>query len=88
MTPPHAVIDDGSDGLRHAALGHHFRWSPPTPQEAGQALTAAVGPASGGEVEELRVIRNSVRLGLETALILITGGVLLVIVRRTERRED
>ena len=86
--PPHAVIDDASGGTRHTALGHHPRWSPPTRAEASRALRESEGSLDSVATEELRIIRNNVRLGLETILILAAGGAVTVIAGRTERHKD
>ena len=86
MVPPFAVIDDGSGGVRHAALGHRPIWDPPSAVEAEAVLTRLVGPSEPGSASLLRVKRNNVRLGLETLMVLLAVGVLAVLGRRARRR--
>jgi len=80
--PPFAVIDDGSGGARHAALGHHPAWDPPSPAEAEAALGRLVGPPQPGLHPRIRVKRNNVRLGLEILVVAVTAVGLVVLRRR------
>ena len=75
VVPPFAVIDDGSGGARHAAMGRAPFWRPPSTQVAAAFLTREVGPPPPGAQSRLRVLRNDVRLAMETALVVLVGGV-------------
>ncbi len=67
--PPYMVID-AAVPIRHAALGHHPRWQPPSLAMAEQALEARFGPPPGAPSAS-RVAVNGVRLGFETAAVII-----------------
>lgn len=73
--PPYAVIDDASGGARHAAIGHHPAWRPPTEREAEALLTWRAGPPGPGTPSRSRVMRNDVRLGLETVALALSLAV-------------
>jgi hypothetical protein len=85
MIPPYAVIDDASGGVRHAAVGHHPAWSPPTEAEANALLDRAVGPVEGEASTRPRVIRNDVHLAFETLLALLAVGGVRALARRRTR---
>lgn len=82
LLPPYAVVDDASGGSRHAAVGHHPAWSPPTEAEAGALLDRAVGPAEDAGATRPRVIRNDVHLAFETLLVLLAAGLARIVTRR------
>jgi len=87
LFPPFMVIDLASAGTRHAALGHHARWSPPTPVMAERALTEMLRPPPAGVQTSLRIGVNRVRLGLELTAAAV--GVLAVwVVQRWHRRRS
>jgi hypothetical protein len=70
LFPPFMVIDRAAAETRHAALGHHPIWRPPTPALAEQALARGPGPSREGTQASLRIGVNRVRLVFE-----ITGAV-------------
>jgi hypothetical protein len=72
--PPYMVIDQGAPETRHAALGHHPRWRPPTPDRAEGALTSKVGPLIVNVQPSLRIGVNRVRLAAE--VMTVTAGAL------------
>lgn len=82
LIPPYAVIDDASEGQRHAAIGHRPSWSPPTETEADALLDRAVGPVEGEGPTRPRVIRNDVHLAFETLLVLLAAGTVGILARR------
>ena len=72
--PPYMVIDQSAPETRHAALGHHSRWQPPTPDAAEAVLSIEVGPARAGVPPSLRIGVNRVRLVVE--VITVTAAAL------------
>jgi len=69
--PPFAVIDLA--GARHAPLGHHPFWRPPTPEMAEQVLTWRFGPPPIGARPSLRIRVNQVRLTFEVMVTVVCG---------------
>lgn len=80
--PPFFVIDDGSGGARHAALGRRPAWDPPSADEAEDALRRLVGPAAPGTAPGLRVERNGVSLGIELLAVAVAAASLLALTGR------
>jgi hypothetical protein len=72
--PPYMVIDQTAPETRHAALGHHPRWRPPTPDRAEAVLTSKVGPPIVSVQPLLRIGVNRVRLAAEA--LTVTAGFL------------
>jgi len=72
--PPYMVIDQSAPETRHAALGHHPRWQPPTPDAAEAVLTTDAGPPRAGVPPSLRTGVNRVRLVVE--IITVTAAAL------------
>lgn len=63
--PPFMVIDQAAPETRHAALGHHPRWRPPTPDAAEAVLVSRSAPPRAGVSPSLELGVNRVRLVLE-----------------------
>lgn len=88
LFPPFAVIDLAAAQPRHAALGHHPRWRPPTPALAEHVLTGRFGPPSPGAKTSLQIRVNRVRLGLEMTVTTVAAFVVSVVQRRLARAHD
>jgi len=86
LYPPFMVIDSAAARTRHAALGYHPRWRPPSPVKAEEVLRYRVGPPPSGVQPSLQIRINRVRLVLEVTATAV--GVLgaWVILRRDGKR--
>jgi hypothetical protein len=63
LFPPFMVVDSAAARIRHAALGHHPFWNPPTPAVAEEALAREVGPPPAASSLDIGI--NWVRLAAE-----------------------
>lgn len=72
--PPYMVIDQSAPETRHAALGHHPRWQPPTPDAAEAVLASRSAPPRAGVQPPLKIGVNRVRLAAE--VITVTAAAL------------
>jgi hypothetical protein len=85
--PPFMVIDRAAPETRHAALGHHPAWRPPTAAAAEEVLMQEVGPPPAEASPSLDIGRNSVLLTVEVVLILLgTSAVWLLLGRGARAR--
>jgi hypothetical protein len=84
--PPYMVIDRTSPETRHAALGHHPLWRPPTPDTAEEVLTSKVGPPRAGVPRSLRISVNRVRLAAEAVTVTAAALCALGALRWRRRR--
>jgi hypothetical protein len=79
--PPHYAVDAASRGLRHASIGHRWRWAPPPPAEVCEVLRARAGravpvlscPPPLERRADLQVRVNGVRLAAEVAALLLAA---------------
>ena len=86
LCPPFMVIDRSAPTTRHAALGHHPLWQPPTPAMAEQALVRMSGRPTSGDLASLHIGTNRVRLTLELSGVATAAAAAWLIGRRARRR--
>ena len=84
--PPYMVIDQAAPETRHAALGHHPRWRPPTPDAAEAVLASRSVPPRAGVQPSLKIDVNRVRLAAE--VITVTAAALCALGARWRRRRN
>jgi hypothetical protein len=85
LFPPFMVIDRAAAGTRHAALGHHPSWRPPTADQAERVLSAISAPQGGHPSLEIGV--NRVRLVLELGATAVCAFVALALQTGFQRRQ-
>lgn len=86
LFPPFMVIDPAAADVRHAPLGHHPFWRPPTPDLAARALAGIPGPASQDGGLALTIGINRVRLVLELGAVALGALVVLAVPRWRQQR--
>lgn len=84
--PPYMVIDQSAPETRHAALGHHLRWQPPTPDAAEAVLRSRSAPPRAGVPPSLEIRVNRVRLVLEAITVTAAALCALGALRWRQRR--
>ena len=84
--PPYMVIDLGAPETRHAALGHHPRWQPPTPADAEAVLASRSAPPRAGVRPSLKIGVNRVRLAMEVTTVIAAALCALGALRWRRRR--
>lgn len=90
--PPYFAIDVTSAGLRHASVGHWFRWDPPSLEqmcellnERTQEMALLTCPPPASQRSNLQARINTVHLGGDVAVLVLAGAAWLA-ARRWRRR--
>jgi hypothetical protein len=85
LFPPFKVVDRSTGGTRHAALGHHAVWRPPTAEEGEVVLTEGFGPTVPVNLYGIEVSQNTVHFVVDFVVIVVTVFVLQLILKRLGR---